>query len=279
MTTQSKSALNQDLIIAARKGLIPVPERARLGGFGNMLRKELGQWWGTRAWWLQILIWVVILNGITTIIAYEATQSTIMQPAEALQETVQTFLDIAAFAVGIGTIITVQGAIIGEKELGTAAWVMSKPASRSAFILAKMLAYSIGIWISALIIPAIILYIVIGQLIPAPLSLMAFLVALVLVALALLFYLTMTLMLGTLFSSRGPVTGLGIGFVLSGMLLKGLLPLPVMAITPWLLSQIGGALVFGSPLPSIWPVPIVATGVWIVIMTAVALWRFGREEF
>ena len=41
MNTQSKSVVSQDLIVAARQGLIPVRQRARLGGFGNMLRKEL----------------------------------------------------------------------------------------------------------------------------------------------------------------------------------------------------------------------------------------------
>jgi hypothetical protein len=29
----------------------------------------------------------------------------------------------------------------------------------------------------------------------------------------------------------------------------------------------------------VWPVPIIAVAVWIVVMTAVALWRFEREEF
>jgi hypothetical protein len=32
-------------------------------------------------------------------------------------------------------------------------------------------------------------------------------------------------------------------------------------------------------LPSIWFVPILVTSIWIIVMLAVALWRFGREEF
>ena len=40
-----------------------------------------------------------------------------------------------------------------------------------------------------------------------------------------------------------------------------------------------GGLALGSELPSVWPVPVAATALWIVVMTAVALWRFGREEF
>jgi ABC-2 type transport system permease protein len=275
MTTQSKSVLSHDLIVAARQGLLPVSENAWLGGFGNMLRKELGQWWGTRSWWMQTLIWVLILNGITTIIMLTET----LTPSEMLQELVQTFLPMSAVAVGIGTVITVQGAIVGEKQLGTAAWVMSKPASRSAFILAKAFAYALGFWVTAILIPTAIFVIETRQLVSAPLSIMPFLAGVALVAMSQLFYLTLTLMLGTFFNSRGPIAGIGIAFVLTGMILKGMVPLPILAVTPWLLPDLGSALTLGSPLPSIWFVPILATGIWIVVMTAVALWRFGREEF
>ncbi len=275
MTTQAKSALDHDLIVAARQGLLPVSERAWLGGFGNMLRKEFSQWWGTNRWWIQTLIWVFIINGITTIVLL--TES--LPPEELLQEAVQTFLPVGAGVIGIGTIVTVQGAIVGEKELGTAAWVMSKPASRSAFILAKAVAYTIGFWITAILIPSTIFVIETRLLISAPLSLQPFLAGVALVALSQLFYLMLTLMLGTIFSSRGAITGIGIAFILSGLLLKGMIPLIVMAVTPYPLPDIASALTLGMALPSIWFVPIVAVSCWIVVMTAVALWRFGREEF
>jgi ABC-2 type transport system permease protein len=267
--------INHDLIVAARQGLLPAGEFAWLGGLGNMLRKEIGQWWGTRTWWVQTLIWVLILNGITTIVAL--TES--LAPGELLQEVVQTFLPLGVGAIGIGTIITVQGAIVGEKQLGTAAWVMSKPASRSAFVLAKAVAYTLGFWITAIVIPAIIFVIETRLLLPAPLSIVPFLAGLAMVALSQLFYLTLTLMLGTFFNSRGPIAGIGIAFIMVGLMLKGMIPLVVLAVTPWLLPDLSSALALGMPLPSIWFVPIVVTGIWILVMTAVALWRFGREEF
>jgi ABC-2 type transport system permease protein len=275
MTTHSKSVAKQDAILAAREGLIPVPQSAWLGGLGNMLRKELGQWWGTRTWWVQILIWVLILNGISTITAL--TDS--MAPNELLREVVQTFLALGIAAVGMGTVITVQGAIVGEKQLGTAAWVMSKPASRAAFILAKTLAYASGYWITAILIPAIIFLIVTSQVIPVPLAIPPFLVGLALMALSQLFYLTLTLMLGTFFNSRGPIAGVGIGFIMTGLILNNFIPFQVLIVTPWPLADIAGGLALGSELPSVWPVPIIATGIWIVVMAVVALWRFGREEF
>ena len=275
MTTESKSVVNQDLILAARKGLAPMRGGNRLGGFGNMFRKELGQWWGTRTWWVQILIWVLILNGISTIVALTEAGT----PGEVLQEVMLTFLPMSLGAIGIGTVITVQGAIVGEKELGTAAWVMSKPASRAAFILAKTFAYAIGYWVTAIIIPSTIFFITMRQLVPAPLAVMPFIAGVTLVALGQLFYLALTLMLGTFFSSRGPIAGIGIAFILTGLMFKGFIPFQVLIMTPWPLPDVASGLALGTELPSVWPVPIIATGFWIVIMSAVALWRFKREEF
>jgi len=275
MTTESKSVANQDLILAARKGLIPVRESARLGGFGNMLRKELGQWFGTRTWWVQTLIWVLILDGITTITALTETAT----PQDMLAEVLGTFIAVGIGTIGIGTVITVQGAMVGEKQLGTAAWVMSKPASRSAFILAKMLAYAIGYWITAMLIPAIIFITVTSRFVSLPIAMGPFLVGLALMALGQLFYLSLTLMLGTFFNSRGPIAGIGIGFILTGLLLKSLIPLPIQIVTPWPLPDVASGLALGTELPSVWPVPIIATVIWIAVMTALALWRFEREEF
>jgi len=275
MTTQSKSVLNHELILAARQGLLPVRDGRWLGGFGNMLGKELGQWWRTGIWWIQTLIWVFILNGVSTVVALTESGA----PQERLQEVVLTFLPMCVGAVAIGAVITVQGAVVGEKQLGTAAWVISKPASRAAFILAKVVAYALGFWITAIIIPSSIFIIEMQQLIPAPLTLNSFLAGVAVAALSQLFYIALTLMLGTFFSSRGPIAGIGIGLIMTGLLLKSFIPLQVMIFTPWPLQDLSGAIALGMPLPSVWFVPILATSFWIVLMTVMALWRFGREEF
>ena len=212
MTTQSNSTISQDLILAARRGLVPVKSQT-LGGFSNMLRKELGQWWGTRTWWVQVLIWVLLMNGVTTIVAL----SEYGPPADRLQELVMTFLPMAVVMVGIGTVIAAQGAVVGEKELGTAAWIMSKPASRSAFVLAKIVGYTIGFWTTAILIPATIFIVEMQLLFPGQIDLVLFLAGLSLALLSQLFYLVLTVMLGTFFSSRGPVAGIGIAFIMTGL--------------------------------------------------------------
>lgn len=275
MTTESKSVVNQELILAARKGLIPVRQHTRLGGFGNLLRKELGQWWGTRTWWVQTLIWVLIMNGITTIVALTEA----LAPGEKLQEVVQTFLPMAIILVGIGVIIIAQGTIVSEKELGTAAWIMSKPASRSAFILAKIIAHTVTLSITAIIIPSSIFYLEMRLLLPSTLPFVPFLYGVALAILSLVFYVVLTLMLGTMFNSRGPVAAISIAMIMTGVLLKSIIPLEVMIFTPWPLADLSGAVALGLPLPSVWFVPVVVVSCGIIVMTIVALWRFGREEF
>jgi ABC-2 type transport system permease protein len=262
--------------VTGERPLQPVTDKGWRRGFANLFSKELGQWWGTRQWWVQIVIWVFILNGITTIIMVEETTLT---PAELLQEVVQVFLMLGAVATAIGIVTSTQSAIVGEKQLGTAAWIMSKPASRAAFIWAKLLAYALGFAVTSILVPTVIFIITMGQLLTEPLPFGLFLQGLGLLALSQFFYLTLTLMLGTLYNSRGPITGIGMALIIGGMLLKGMLPFPIVALTPWLLGDIGSALVFNVPLPPQWGLPIVLTAVWVVVFTAVALWRFAREEF
>lgn len=248
-------------------------------GLANLLRKELGQWWGTKMWLIQLIIWVLLLNGIPTIIMSEYASSGGIPMSQQLEEVVATFLQMQMFTVAIGIVITVQGAIVSEKQLGTAAWVMSKPASRSAFIVAKTIAYIIGFGVTAVLIPTIV-FLLIAQLgFSLPISLPYFLVGLSISALHLLFYLMLTVMLGVFFNSRGPITGIGLGLLLTGMMVKNIFPLALQAFTPWLLPDVSAGLAFQQTLPDIWPIPIVACAIWVVVFTAAALWRFGREEF
>lgn len=266
MTTPVKSAIDRDLILAARQGLIPVRGSAWLGGFANMFRKELGQWWGTRTWWVQTLIWVLILNGVSTIVALTEGPP------------VDTFLPMSVGAVAIGTVITAQGAVVGEKQLGTAAWVISKPASRAAFILAKIFANALGFWATALIIPSVIFVVTMRILLPFPLDLVRFSAGVGIAALSQLFFLTLTIMLGTFYNSRGPIAGIGIGFAMAGLLLRNFIPLQILLFTPWPLGDLSAGLALGTALPPAWPMPILVTASLTLVMGVLALWRFGREE-
>lgn len=265
--------------VEEKQSLQPATATGWRRGLANLLRKELGEWWGTKMWLIQLIIWVLLLNGVTTIVMVSEGASAEMTIAEQTGEAVTTFLQMAMLAVAIGLVITVQGVIVGEKQLGTAAWIMSKPASRSAFIISKAVAYFIGFGIIAVIIPSIIFILETQLLVSLPVSIPYFLLGLALVALNLLFYLMLTLMLGSIFNSRGPVIGISMTLLLAGMLLKNLVPLELQTITPWLLPDVGGGLAMQQTLPDIWFIPVVASAIWTVVFSVIALWRFSREEF
>jgi ABC-2 type transport system permease protein len=268
MTSTTKAA-------TAESPLVPVHTTGWRDGLGNLVRKELGQWWATRLWWVQTLIWVVLLNGVATVIIVQAG----MPPEELVTEAVQTFLLMGAMTTGIGVVLTIQGAVVGEKELGTAAWVMSKPASRASFVLAKLIANSVGFLATALLIPSLIFVVQAQLMLPVSLDYGPFALAVGIVALSVLFYVVLTIALGCMFKGRGPLAGLGIGLVLVGQFFKGMLPLPLVMATPWLLGDVATSFALASPPEFNRMVPIIVTAAAAVALVCVAIWRFQREEF
>lgn len=285
--------------MAANSTLTPAHETGWRRGLSNMLNKENGGWWKTRSWLVQTIIWLLILNGILATLLWASPDNVrVRVNGEQLDETTAgiealmevkttaglvTFILIAGMAPAVGVIIIGQDALIGEKQSGTAAWVLSKPVSRNAFILSKLIAHAFGILITAIVIQAIIAYIQIsatnkGLWPPGP-----FIVAIGLVFLNLLFYLTLTLMLGSIFNGRGAVIGISMLLLFGYQLFLGAAPW-LGAIMPWgLVTQAGQGLplavrvALGSPATPV--TPIVATALWCVLFVAVALWRFNREEF
>jgi ABC-type multidrug transport system permease subunit len=110
-------------------------------------------WWGTRKWLVHLLIWIAIINGFAGLIAWAEGQDG-EAAGEVYSEAVQVFFIIGGITAALGVVSTTQGAIVGEKQLGTAAWLMSKPVSRSAFVLAKLLAHASAFVVLAIALPA-----------------------------------------------------------------------------------------------------------------------------
>lgn len=256
--------------------LNPRRERGWSMGLANMLAKENQGWWRTRRWWIQCLIAMFFLNFFMLLN---------LMGNGSIDNAVNSYLYIAACVAPVAGIIMGQDAIQGERLAGTAAWVLSKPLRRPAFILAKLIAYGLGLLATWVILPGAVAYlelVVIGDtFLPVP----GYIGMLALVYLNLLFYLTLALLLATLFQGRGPVLGITIFLVWSHMIT----PLGVLLrdVMPWrllislgrngALPSLGKYLWQGFPLPAI--TPILVTAVWCVLFTGVALWRIRREEF
>lgn len=262
-----------------------VNEQGWRRGFANLLRRESAIWWRSRRWWINILIWLVLVNGTLLAMlstAGEETSTLQRTPEQVAVEARTVFVVMAGMFGTIGTVIAIQGTIIDEKKSGTAAWIMSKPVSRPAFILAKLVANGIALFVVILLVQGVVAYIQLSIFGESPPPLAAFVAGMALLGLHLLFYLTLTLMLGTLFNDRGPVIGIPIGILFGAMFLMGYMG-DLALLTPWMIIPSGNfqglaiEMMLGQPLYSV--VPVVATSLWSVVFVTVALWRFEREEF
>ncbi len=255
--------------------LVPLTAKGWRRGLSSLWRKEMGEWWRTRKGLVNLLLWPIVLNGLLAVVSYAAKYDpTETTPLPQMQ--VDMLLNLGLFLTGLAAVIRTQSSIIGERQSGTAAWILSKPASRAAFILSKFGANAVNLLALSVLIPYGIAFFEVrflGQALPEGpyVALVASMMA------NTLFYLSLTLMLGTLFQGRSGVLGISLGVLLGGSLLAGLLP-PLQAVTPYGLSALGMGLFGFQPVPAYGLLPIFATVAWSIIFVTVAIVRFQREE-
>jgi len=270
--------------MTATSTLAAVKERGWRMGFANLLANENREWWGSRRWLRQACLWLLIVNGIVAIMLF--VLPTIILPDEdvaaitdPIPEGIQAFIQLGATALAIGTIIQAQGKVIGERQSGITAWILSKPVSRSAYLLSKLGAHSIGIAVIMIGLQSTVAYGMLWLANGGPLPLLPWLAAMGGLTLHTFFYLTLTLMLGVFARTRGQVLGVAMGVLFGGMVLPGFVS-ELGLITPWLLPNILPGLALQMPLePAATLTPIAMTALWSIVFIGAALWKLSRLEF
>jgi ABC-2 type transport system permease protein len=227
-------------------------------------------------------LWLLIINGSLAVglwLVPVVEPDLKLDAALAYEFLVQMLAWFPMFAV----IVITQGAIVSEKQSGTAAWVLSTPISRESFILSKLFANALGFLVTIVVLQGAIAYIQLSLYGGALLRAGPYLAMLALFSLYLLFYLALTLMLGAFFDNRGPVLGIAIGVAIASMrgiggLFSGYAPwLP--KILPEALPILAHGIVTDTPLPADWPVSVLVVSFYGLLFVALAIWRFRREEF
>ena len=282
--------------MASNVALNPTRERRWFNGFGNMFYKQNHQWWGTWSWVVQTVVWLIIINGMFAVVVLMAPNS--REAKQALQaaseaevaamkaqfadQGLAVYFTVGGLLAGAGVAVRAQDALIGEKRSGTAAWVLSKPVSRVAFLLAKLAADAAGILVTMVIVQGVVGYFIYKASTGISLPVPNCLAAMGLVAMVMLFFLCLTYMLGAVSDSRGLTIGVPL-ILASGSMVGNLVPLLVMTM-PWnLVSDMRSGpamailLLKGQPLTTV--TPIISTAVLTVLFVVVAVWRFQREEF
>jgi ABC-type transport system involved in multi-copper enzyme maturation permease subunit len=260
-----------------------VNEKGWRRGMSNLLKGEYSAWFKSSNWWKHLLLWFAIINGMMGIMIYATIEA-----AKDGSEGPPILLMYGVFGgmfVALGVMIIMQQVLVREKRSGTAAWVLSKPVTRTAFVVSRLVVNFIAILLTAVIVPGVILYLTLGLLSDLGwLSTLGFLAALFMFSLHTFYWIALVLMMGTFFESSAVVIAVPMAlyfiFLYGPSLLPGLIyvsPLmlifsPAEQINPLTVSFINGEPVFS------W-LPMIATVVSCIIFIAAAIWRFNRQEF
>lgn len=117
-------------------------------GFGPLLRKELLEAWRTRRMLVVAIVFAAFGIGSPFLARYTPElvkalaggQFQIVMPPPTVGDAADQFLKNLGQAGILTAVLLAMGSVAVEKERGTAALLLSKPASRGAYLLAKMLA-------------------------------------------------------------------------------------------------------------------------------------------
>jgi ABC-2 type transport system permease protein len=256
-------------------------------GFENLLRAEFNSWWKTRMWWTRMLSWVATIDLIILVLLFELGGPT---GRMGTSQILFLYSIMGGLFVAFGAVILMQGAVVGEKISGTAAWVLSKPVSRTAVILSKFIPNAFGVAITGVLVPGLIAYAGLNLMLENAPAFQDFMSGLGILFVFVMFWLVFTLMLGAFYNSNGPVLGISLGLLMGQQFISGL----VLSFAPWLyrllpfhlIMPVNGSNASDPVAVSLWMgqapdtwVPVYSTIVLIVLCLALGVWRYRREEF
>ena len=262
----------------------PVQEKGWMRGLGNLLQGEYSAWFKSSKWWKHLILWFLIINMLMVIMIIGSAEA-----AKSGQEGPPILFMYGIFGgmfVAFGVMIIMQRVLVGEKHAGTAAWVLSKPVTRTAFVVSRLVVNSIAILLTSVIMPGLILYITLGLFSSIGwLSPFGFLAGLLMVSLHTFYWIALVLMMGTLSESSGVVIAVPMAlfffFWMGTSLVPALIYISPLLLTfspaPEQMSALSVAFMTGAPVFS-W-LPLISTVVSCVIFIAVAIRRFNRYEF
>lgn len=253
------------------------PARPAFGGLKNLVNKENREWISGWSWLVHGVVWLLLVAGLPLVVGFIRAQGD--NPARDVNEIgALLYFVMGSVATVIAVVAKTQSAIIGEKQMGTAAWVLSKPTSRKAFVLAKLVVHFRWLLILTLGVPGVVFYAIMPAISGLPIPILPFLGGFGILALGMLFYLALSLLLGAVFGSRGPVAALVFGFFVGGVMLSQYAEWMTAAF-PWLFWESAYYLVAQSrEVAGIGISAIILTAVWSAALVAATLWSFERAE-
>jgi len=281
----------------------------QMAGFRNMMRKENARWWSLKSLVFQMVVWLVVLNALVAILLFivpaidnnaasqqaaNTSGGSVPAPSAAAVSDAKMkvansgmgmFFQLAGFAVFIGAVIFGHDTLLKERESGTAAWLLSKPISRKAFVLSKVSAVVIGVLVIILFAQGAITYAMCSLELGSPMPVLPFLAGLGVLCLGVLFYLALAIAIGAFTTSRGLALGLPLIIGITGGFFLGIFQAlgtlkELGYMVPWNLTSYATSLATGVSLEAdkYWPWPVLATAIWILLFIGAALAKFEQTE-
>ncbi|MHA2248971.1 MAG: ABC transporter permease [Candidatus Kariarchaeaceae archaeon] len=276
--------------MSSKHNLDPIEEINWKRGFTNILKIELSSWFKTKKWLKHILIWLLVINLILFFTTLDGGEEEPVDPEEEPQEPNEEFIMLYSIFSGLwpalGVIIIANSIIIGEKKSGTAAWILSKPITRKSFILAKLISNTIGAAVTMILAPGILAYLQYGLEFGKEegwLSPINFLLALIVILISTLLYLSFTLLMGTYYDDNTSVLGTAFLAYLLLFILTSFLPAqinPLMITLPGAEDDqsLATAIIFGKTMTANLILPLITAIVLNVLFFVFAIKRFEKEE-
>lgn len=250
--------------------------RARpLQGFGNLFRKEAGDWLqGRRA--LVVAAVSVGMSVLTVLVPLivRATAGPTAAPDLSLDPTTNVLLGWNGSFVPVVIILATMGLLALERDQGTLAWTLTKPVSRTALLAAKWSAAFLALATLSVLLPLAV------QVTVATVAYGAMPDLAVVARFGLLYltvpvlYVTLTVAIGTVVRTTPGVAGVAFaaafGPTMIGMLARDLAPFLPTSMDKWALAVAGDApLTLTQPLS--WLISVVALAAFSVL-------AFDRQE-
>jgi ABC-2 type transport system permease protein len=250
-------------------------------GLGTLLRKELLEQWRTTR--LPVVATVFLLVGLSSPLLARFTPEIlkavggdqfqiVLPPPTAADAYDQLAKNLGQFGALIAVLLPM-GSVATEKERGTAALILTKPVSRAAFLLAKLVAIATTLGISTVIAAAGAWFYTLVLFEPLPIA--GFAAATLLQWLALIVYATITFLGSTLTRSALAAAGLGV----AALIVLGILSI-VPAVGRYLPTGLGASahgLALGQAGIDVIGPMMAAVGLVVGIFT-VAWLAFRRQE-
>ncbi|HXC77440.1 MAG TPA: ABC transporter permease subunit [Candidatus Acidoferrum sp.] len=249
-------------------------------GYAVLLRKEVTEQWRTRR--LPVVAVIFLLFGLASpvlakytpdIVKLAASSIDIHVPTPTIKDAVAQLIKNLSEIGVLTAILLAMGSVAGEKESGTAAFVLVKPVNRFAFLTAKFSGVAMTMAVAVLVCGlAAYLY---TDLLFAPLNVLGFASACLVILLGLLEIAAVTFLGSTLVRSSIPAAGIGIvALVVAGVVAS----LPNIGhFTPLGLNDLASALALQQTATG-WNLPVIVNAGFVVVALAASWLVFRRQE-